>query len=218
MVYTTPELVQAELRASIAFDATTVPSLTDVTTWIDEESNSIDNDVGYTINATQYDETFSFSGEDKIYARVAPIISVDTLYYNTSGIGSSDYSTSWSTKAEGTDFYVTKDRGEIIPIFTNFSPSEREQNIRLIYTAGYVTPPAVYRKLATKMVSSRVLSSLLYNNVNDRNDGGSISVGSISIVEPGNYGVGSYDRLQKDIDALKQQVTSGFGVHRYGNY
>lgn len=219
MGYTTATLIEAELRASTAFSATTLPTLSQVTTWIEEESADIDNELGYSIASTQYDEYYDFdSNHDTLFTAVAPIISVDTLLYATAPITSSDYSTSWETKTQGTHFYVKKDRGEILPIWSQWQPKSGEQRIRLIYTAGYATTPAVYQKLATKMVAARVLDSLIYNNVNDRNDGGSISVGSISIVEPGNYGVTSYERLLTDISDLKKKVTEGFGVHRYGYY
>jgi hypothetical protein len=68
------------------------------------------------------------------------------------------------------------------------------------------------------MVAERVLNSLISQNVNETNDGGSISVGSISIVEPSSYGVNSYKQLKTDIEELKKSIYGTFGVYRYGSY
>jgi hypothetical protein len=218
MAYTTPTLVEAELRAASAFSATTLPSLSQVTTWIEEESADIDNELGYTLASTQYDATIDYDGADYIYLKVTPVITVDTLLYNTSSIGSTDYSTSWEEKTEDTHFYTKKGKGMIAPIFKTWTPTPKPQGMRIIYTAGYTTTPAIVQKLATKMVTERVLTTLLSQNVNDRNDGGSISVGSINIVEPTSYGVGTYKQLKSDISDLYSRVVKDFGVARYYDY
>ncbi len=219
MGYTTAELIQSELRASEAFASTTVPSLTDVTTWIEEESAQIDDDLGYSLAATQYDELYDYtSNENSIYTKVSPVISVDTLSYNSYQLGTSDYSTGWTDKVEDTDFTVYLNKGKIDFLTSNFSPQDGAKKIRLIYTAGYTSTPLVVQKLATKMTSLRILNTLISSNVNDRNDGGSISVGSISIVEPVSYGVSSYKTLQDDVKELQDKVLEGFGVMRYGAY
>jgi hypothetical protein len=90
-----------------------------------------------------------------------------------------------------------------------------KKRFKIIYTAGAESTPKVVQKLCTKLVAERVLSSLIFDNVNTGNDGGSISVGSISIVEPASYGVSSYKQLKSDIDKLKEDITGGFGVYRY---
>lgn len=219
VTYCTVDQVEAELRATSEFASTTIPSLAQVTDWIDEESAQIDYELGYSIASTQYDEVYDYNtDEDKLFTRVSPIISVDTLLYNTTSIGNTGYSTGWVEKTENTDFFVKKDRGEIPIISTNWLPKDGVQNIRLIYTAGYSTTPEVYQKLATKLVAQRVLNTLIQNNINEGNDGGSISVGSINIVEPESYGVNSYRELANDIADLKTQITQGFGVHRYSQY
>lgn len=216
--YTTADLVQSEIRATTAFASTTIPSLSDVTTWITEESAQINNDIGYNVGQTQYDEYRNYNEDDIFFTKVAPVISVSTLLYNTTTIGSTGYSTGWQEKTENTDFFIELERGEIKPIFSNWQPKDGDRNIRLIYDAGYATTPLDIQKLATKMVALRILNTLIQNNVNERNDGGSISVGSINIVEPDSYGVSSYTKLQEDIRTLKEDVSMNFGVHRYGSY
>lgn len=218
MGYTTALLVEAELRASQAFSSTTIPSLAQVTEWIKEESATIDYELGYSVAPTQYDEYYDVGEEDKFYTRVAPVISVDTLLYATSRVGSDDYATSWTTKSSDSDFYIKKDRGEIVPIHQKWSPATGDRRVRLIYTAGYLTTPLSVQKLATKKVALRTLNTIIYQNVSERNDGGSISVGSINIVEPDSYGVNSYKTLSQDVKVLQEKLTEGFGVHRYGSY
>src|SRR6056297_2111808 len=178
MAYTTADLIQSELRASEAFSSTTIPSLSDVTSWIEEESSQIDFDLGYSLAPTEYEEVYDYNmDEDALYTTVAPIITVDTLQYNPYQIGMSEYSTGWVTKVEDTDYTVYKNKGKIVPILTNFAPSDGAKRFKVNYTAGYSVTPPVIQKLATKMVSLRALNSLIASNVNDRNDGGSISVG-----------------------------------------
>lgn len=216
--YTTATLVEAELRASEIFSSSTIPTLTQVTDWIEEESSDIDSRLGYTLASTQYDVKIDYDGGDYIYTKITPVITVDTLLYNTVSIGDTDYATSWVEKTEDTHFFTKKDRGQLGIIWTNWAPTAGQQKINLIYTAGYSTTPLIVQKLATKMVANRVLNTLLSQNVNDRNDGGSISVGSINIVEPESYGVGTYKQLKTEIDELYKKVVNSFGVARFYDY
>ena len=217
--YTSASLVEAELRATTVFSSSTVPSLASVTTWIDEESAQIDRDIGYSIAATQRTDIVDYDGsiDPVIYLQVAPVVTADTISYNTARLGSDDYSTSWVVKTEDTDFTVYTDKGTI-EFLPGFSPSDGKKKFKLVYTAGYSTTPLVIQRLASKRTALRILNTLIQNNVSDRNDGGSISVGSINIVEPSNYGVGSYTQLKDDIDAITNDVTKDFGMRRYGNY
>jgi hypothetical protein len=66
------------------------------------------------------------------------------------------------------------------------------------------------------MVASRVLDSLFAGNTNSGETGGSISVGSISIVDPANVGVGTYRELKTGIKELQNDLVRNFSVYRYG--
>jgi len=66
--------------------------------------------------------------------------------------------------------------------------------------------------------AQRILNTSIQKNVMTGNDGGSVSVGSISIVEPASYGVNSYRELSNDIKILKEDILKGFGVFRYNSY
>ena len=214
--YTTAALIQAELQSSTAFSTGTLPTLAQVTEWIAEESEYI-NQLSDTIyGSTVYSSEFvDYDGENFIILENSPIISIGSVQYNTNPIGST-LGSSWVAKTEGTDYALYSDRGGIAILYNNFSPETGRKRFCITYTAGYATTPYHIQKLATKIVAERVINTLLQKNVNERNDGGSISVGSINIVEPASYGVNSYKQLKMDIEKLKDELaTKQFHVFRY---
>ena len=212
--YTTSTLVEGEIRASVAFSSTTLPTLTQVTSWIEEESNEINQLAGYNIGQTNYAETIDYDGEELIQTAHAPIITVNKVLYSGVRLGTSGYALS-DTKVEDTDYSVYKDEGEIVVLFDTWSPDEGRKRIQIDYDAGFVATPKIIQKLATKKVAKRVIDTLIENNIEDGNTGGSISVGAISIVEPENLGLNTYKTLINEISVLEGKIVSGFGVYRY---
>lgn len=210
-LYTTKEAVQEELRATIAFSGSTNPTDTTVDRWIEEYSRVIDDISGTNWGSTQYIEYLDYNAEDRLQLRNSPIISITALEYNDQPLGSTP---SWSTMTEGTDFIKYPKYGELL--LTNlWSPKSGNRNIKVTYYAGYADIPSKISMLCTMMVAHKVLSTLINNNVNEANDGGSVSVGSISIVEPASYGVNSFMKLKDNIDSLKKELITGFSVLRY---
>jgi len=213
MVYTTATLIEAEIRATTSFATDTNPTLSTINTWIEESTDYINSRVGMSFESTATTDYIDYKGID-LFLKKSPIISVTSLKYNTAAEGSTKV---WATKTEDTDFIVYEEEARIKLVYSNFSPIAGAKNIEVIYNAGYSTAPSRVQMLATKLVSQRVIESLLYDNVNSRNDGGSISVGSINIVEPGNYGVGTFKQLKSDISIMFDELTNyDFQVHRYG--
>jgi len=216
--YTDATSVESELQTTTPFSGSTLPTLSQITSWIEEESAQINQDAGMYFGSTAYTTEIDYNGEETITLKNSPIITVDLFEYNANKLGSS-LGTDYKTKTEDTDFTVYEDSGEIAILFDNFSsPQTGRKRFKIAYTAGYTTTPDMIKKLATKMVTLRVLNTLITKNVNEANDGGSISVGSISIVEPASYGVNSYKQLKLDIEELKSSITKGFGVYRYDSY
>jgi hypothetical protein len=211
--YTDATLVQAELRATTSFSGSTVPTLSQVQQWIVEESDLINRMAGTVFGVTRYQEYYDYNGDDSIILRHSPVVSLQTVEYNTSALGAVP---SWVTKLSPTDFVLDDVRGELILPMTSFSPSEGKRRFRITYVAGFNPVPLNIQMLATKMVSLRVLNSLIYSNVNTSNDGGTVSVGSITITEPASYGVGSYKQLKTDIAELQSSLLKSNGVYRYG--
>lgn len=219
MGYTTASKVQEELKLSTAFDSTTLPSLSTVTSWIEEESSYIDSISGKKFSETEYTQTIDYDGSDRIQLKYAPVISVTSLLYSTSELGSSTYALA-DTKVEDTDYTLYKETGEIGILWQNWSPKVGDKRMQIIYTAGYTSDdlPLFIQKLATKMVAKRSIDSALSNDIQQRKSGKSISVGSISIVKPSDYGVSGYKNITDDIDSLKNELLKDGGVYRYTNY
>ncbi len=219
MGYTTASQIQDELRLSTAFSAATLPSLSAVTTWIEEDSAHIDQLSGRVFASTSYTEDIDYDGSDRIQLKNAPIISVTSLLYSSGGdLGSTGYALN-DTQVENTDFAVYDERGEILVLTQNWQPKEGNKRMQITYTAGYSTIPLTVEKLATKMVAKRVLDSAIENDISERKSGKSISVGSISIVKTADYGVGQYKEMQGDITMLKNELGSQkSGMYRYTNY
>jgi hypothetical protein len=216
MTYTTATLIEAEIRASELFSTATTPSLAQVTTWITETDAYIDHLTANAFAQTTYtDEYIDYNGESELILKHSPVIAVNSLMYNTNTLGSSD-GEGFITKAAGTDYIVRPESGTILLPYTTFSPNFGLRRFKATYSAGYATTPAVVQMLSTKMVASRVLDSLFAGNTNSGETGGSISVGSISIVDPANVGVGTYKELKTGIKELQNDLVRNFSVYRYG--
>jgi len=210
--YSTAALVKAELRATQDFSTTTVPSLADVTEWIKEASAVINTNAGRVYGETIYAETFDYNGTDVLVLKNAPLISVTSVLYSTAELGSTDYSLT-TAKTEDTDFTVYKEDGEI-EVLSSWSPQCGNKRIQVNYTAGFATTPTDVQMLATKQVTKRVLDTLLSKDVNEKKSGKSVSVGSISIVKPADFGVSQYTTLSKDIARLEQDIVGGTSMYR----
>lgn len=214
MSYTTTQFVQEELRATAPFSNSTVPSLQSVQRWIDEESIRFDTIAGTVASLTTYTEYIDYEGSDIILLKNSPIVSVSSISYNTNPIGSS-LGVAWETKTAETDYTVYEGKGKILLLPLNFSPTVGAKRFKIVYSAGYSSTPKDVQALVTKMVALRVLDTLIHSNINESNDGGEVSVGSIRIVEPGSYGVNSYMKLKTDIELMTNQITNGSSVYRY---
>ena len=210
--YTTPGYVEDELRTTTNFSNNTNPSLASVNRWIQEASAWIDRYTGYTASShTVSSEVMDYDGDDRFLTREAPIDTVNELLYNPEPINSA---AAWTELTEDVHFYINKKRGEVFPIFSKWTPKFGPKRVLLSYDVGGDTP-LEYQQLATKMVALRVLESLIHQNVNEGNDGGAISVGSISIVEPASYGVNSYNQLRNEVIEGKKELKTSSGVYRY---
>jgi hypothetical protein len=208
--------VQAELRATESFADYTYPSLSTVNTWIEQESNEVNTVSGRIWGTTDYSETIDYQGEDIITLKNAPLVSVTSVIYSTGPLGTDSYSLS-DTKVEDTDYTVYTDEGEIVPL-PNWRPQDGRKRIQINYNAGYATIPPTVQKLVTKKVARRTIDSLLSKDINEKQSGKSVSVGSISIVKPADFGVKQYTQLKQDIDELEQKLLNGTTAYRIGGH
>jgi hypothetical protein len=212
--YTTPELVIAELRGEEDFTEYTIPKLSTVNTWISQYSDHINN---LTSNYYSSGTTVDYYDADKnlnLYLKKTPVLSVEGVYYNDKYDGDTD---NWVEKINGIDYTVYPEEG-YIKINTRYwtDLKRASRNLRVEYTYGYDNVPPAVEMLATKLVAQRLLDTLMSQSLEERNAGGSISVGDIRIVEPANYGVGTYRELKNSIKELQEEVVKGFRVYRYG--
>lgn len=210
--YTDLQQVQEELRSETSFSNNTLPSAQTVTRWIGQASERVDNIAGRTFGVTTYTEYIDYAGEEMLMLKHAPFISVTSVEYNNQPSGQA---TNWTTLTEDTDYVVYPETGEILIVLDQWKPNFGNRNIKIIYSAGYVEIPEVIQTAVTKIVALRVLNTLISKNVNEGSDGGSISVGSISIVEPASYGVNSYKNLQQEVKDLLDNEIKNCGIRRY---
>lgn len=214
--YCSKEDIENELRVSVALSSSTIPTNTTVEKWIEEASDKINMWSGRIWGIFQYTEYRDYNYEDFLLLKNAPVLSISSVRYNNNDLGS-DSGEDWEAKSDGTHYTLYEEQGRIDIISTRFSPKAGKKRFKIVYLAGYPAIPGAISELCTKLVCDRVLSSLLNSRLEEGNDGGSIQVGSISIVEPGAYGVSNYKRLQEDIKDLKSSITKQSGVWRYGN-
>ena len=215
-IYTTAALIQAELSTTTVFGTSTLPTADQVATWIAEESDQIDQLAGRTYTSTAYSETIDYQGEDILTLVHSPVITVTSLLYSTTALGTSTYALS-DTKTAETDYTTYLDEGEIA-ILPSWSPSSGRKRIQINYTAGYATTPLPIQKLATKKVAKRTIDTVMESNVKEQTSGKSISVGSVSVVKAADFGVSQYTTLKKDIDELEKSLINGTSVYRLASH
>jgi hypothetical protein len=203
--YTTPALVQAELRTSTAFSSITIPSIDAVNNWIEEESRYIDtltNSV-YSSN-TASSILVDYDGEGRLRFPHAPLISITKIEYR-------EIDNTFTTLVEGfdEDFLSYLDLGEV-EFISNYSPGNKK--FRLTYNYGTTTVPLDIQKLATLLVTKRTLLTLANSQANT--EGGSIQIGTIQITDPTSYNVNYINNLSNEIKDYVANIGRGFKVYR----
>lgn len=215
--YTTATKIEEELRATTPASTETNPTLATINSWIIELSAKVNRDSARIWGEATYVDVVDYIGEEMILLENSPIVSITTFKYSPIALGTTGYGFT-NTLTEDTDFTSYDDSGRLDLLYTNFKPTEGKKRFEVTYVSGFTQVPRDVEMLTTKLVAQRILNSLISSNVNEGNDGGSISVGSISIVEPASYGVASYTKLGQDIEKMQEDLTKGFGIHRYTNY
>ncbi len=224
MAYTTTDKVSAFLGETLS--ATTTPTSAQVEEFITRAEQEINYETGtnYTEETTtnelyDYDKHTVFHKEpqlyqigrvDHIYAPIKnvfklnnyPIISVTKLEVNRGTTQTAD----WKTLTEGTDFIVYKDEGTIALIRTDALPVEDWQSIRISYTHGHTTVPAIIERLATLMVAKEVIRAKQVTSSYTSID--SISIESISITKSTRESVELLRSIQDEIDLLMTKIGS----------
>jgi len=222
MTYTTVAEVSAEL-GGVTLDASSTPTSTVVDGWIadiDSEINQLTNRVWESTTVTSSDyEYYDYGGNGRVITVHAPIISVESVEFDTEGLGAA--STAWSSLTEGrTDaegFIVYKEEG-LLQLHSTEGSSVKYglQNVRLTYTHGYATTPLHIKRLSTLMTAQRYISSVASNTASE--GGGSVSVGTISVSDPNNYVHNHLSSINAEIkEILKSGIVPTARTYEFNN-
>jgi len=222
--YTNEDLIEAEIGTNIT--SSTTPSSLQVSEWIREAEDEIDEKTGTTFSSgtvtnsiQSYDEhtellvdraELGYSGVfllDENGKKVAPIISITSLYRNVS---SDDATDSWSLLTENTgtggDFILDKLTGMVT--FVSNAPYLRKRAIKWTGAVGNANVSPRVKKLATKLVAQRVLQSKVKKNMFSNTD--SYSLEGFSRRKELSQNVTYLESLQTEIDKLWEEMTGSF--------
>lgn len=200
MAYTTVDLVSNELNG-LSISSSSVPSSTTVSTWIAQAAAQIELQTGKVWESTVASSVvFDADGTEYFRFPEAPVISVSTLEYEDQGLGAD--SENWVSLTEGrtNDFILYVNDGEIRFTGKNTKPPLGSKNLRVTYTYGYSTTPVYITRLATLMVASRVIETVI--NESAQQGGGSVTVGNISITDPTTFSVSHLRGIKSEIKDL----------------
>lgn len=210
MVYTTEELVKAEL-GGFTLGTTTTPSSDDVSSWIVQAKAEIDARTGDTFEPTVFtQEVYDWGSEDNILRLKYPnIVSITSFEYNSEAAGETPV---WVSKTEDTDFFVYNDYGEVEFVTRKFSPLRGKNRFRVSGIYGLSEVPKKIQLLATKIVAKRVIDSVI--NAQAAVKGGNVSIGTISVTDPSNFSPSVSLGLKTEIDSLMGSLIGNFKVYR----
>ena len=216
--YTNTLLVKAEVGAKQDFGASTIPSITDVNNWIEQNSRIIDawsnNHFGV---ETVTDEYLDYDGRDVFSLPFQNVLEITSLQYNKSGRGEEP---EWVTLEDGLDknYLFYDDLGEVeilVPAGRNavfkgkLSPGSKR--LKISYTRGFSEVPKQVERLATLMTAKNVLGA----SVNARSGKSNIRVGQIMVSSPDRFSVQYVQSLNQEIESLKNQIGEGFKTFRF---
>lgn len=191
--YVTVEDVSNELNG-LTIDSTTTPSESTVDTWIEQESEMLDKETGryWGVNESS-NEYLDYDGSGYIRLNKAPVVDISKIEYESS-------ENVWTELTSGkyNDYIIYKDEGEL-RLYNN-SVKAGYQNIRVTYTYGYTTTPRTVVAIVSKRVALRVIGAVI--NSQSSEEGGSITVGAISISDPSSVSLQRVQSLKNDIQSM----------------
>lgn len=219
MAYTTYTDVAAEL-GGVTITGASTPSSTTVVDWIAQADDEINARTGRvwestTVPSTSY-EYHDYDGGGIIRLKNKPVISIQSAEYNENPLGEDE---SWVALVEGKtatgNYVLYKDEGLLLlhANSTGNIPPAGIQNIRLTYTYGYSTVPARIKRLSTLLAAKRYIQSVA--NKTGSEEGGSVSVGTISVSDPNNYVHEHLKRITAETKDLFSEVANTFKPYLY---
>lgn len=220
MGYTNIADVAAEL-GGVTINGSSTPTASQVQSWIEDATKEVEEITGRvwastSVTSDSY-EYIDYDGSGRMRLKKTPIISVDSVEYDSEGLGAA--STTWSTLTEGRttseDFIVYPEEGLIVlhASSTSRQLSSGKRNVRVTYTHGYNIVPRHIKRLTTLMVARRYIATVANKTGSD--EGGSVSVGTISVSDPNNYVHNHLRQVQSDLDYYLEKVATQFKSHIY---
>lgn len=220
MAYTTTSLVSAEI-GGVTIDGSSTPTNTTVDLWIADAKAEIDERCGRTFESTAITssayEYHDYDGSGRIKLNNYPIISIESLSVEQNGL--SGDSADWQAMTEGrtsAGHFITYKELGVIAFHSNslsVQPIAGSQNVRVEYTYGAAAVPANVKRLATLLVAQRYLQSVASKTATQ--EGGSVSVGTISVSDPTNYANVRLKEFGAEIDTLFNKLIGKFKVRNY---
>ena len=220
-LYTNTSDVASEL-GGVTIDNSSTPSATVVLSWIADASKEIEELTGRvwastTVSSASGYEYHDYDGSGRVRFKNVPVISVQGVEYEENGVGSA--TSSWVALTEGRTFsqhyIVYKDEGLVV-FHSNtdgYLPTKGQQNVRITYTYGYIVTPRHIKRLCTLMVAKRYISTVAHKTASS--EGGSVSVGSISVSDPNNYVDNHLSGINKELEMLLREVATRFKTRIY---
>lgn len=208
--YTTVADVAAKLNG-VSITASTTPTTSTVTGWIEEASNELELRTGKIWTSTTASSVLlDYDGSGYLRLPNAPVISIGSLEYNKTGLGGT--TDDWTTLTEGynEDFIIYGD-GEI-KFYGNSTPLVGNKRIRITYTYGYATTPLWIKKVVTSMTARSFISSVVQGDAKEQ--GGSVTVGNISITDPSTFSSTFLSQLDTEIDTTLDKNINQSHVYR----
>lgn len=212
MSYTNIDLISAEL-GGLTISSTTTPSESDVNSWISQAESEIEAKTGKVWSSTAFTST-TLDSDGGQYFRFpwAPVISISLFQFETNGLGAS--SESWTSLTEGrnNDFILYVNDGEIEFTGKSNKPGYGKQNIVASGVYGYSVVPPRIQSLATMMVVKKVIDATI--NASAQEEGGSVTVGNISITDPSTFSVSHVRQLRANIKDMFDELAGTSYVYR----
>lgn len=198
--YCTVSDVSNELNG-LTIDASSIPSQSTVESWIEQESDSINDSTKKVWSSEVFDIYMDYNAETDIRVPLFPLLTITSLQYNKSSLGNTP---DWVTLTEGDaeDFILYQKQGVISLIQTGI-PAGRKR-IRIQGTYGYSTTPNSILKATAKYVARRIISSIL--NEQSTEEGGSVSVGAIALSDPTTFSLDRMKTLDNEINMLLNDI------------
>jgi len=203
--YTSVTNVSNELNG-MTINSSTTPSSSVVSGWIDEARNEIDLTTGMiwtsTVASSEYHD---YDGGGILRTYQKPILLITELLAESNGMNAT--SEGWYSLSEGRlitdDFIKYANPGEVVFHGTKM-PIMGNQNICISYTYGFETVPTKITRIATLIAARRTIESIQSGSAT--NEGGTVSVGTITVSDPTQFGTGRLKQIDDELKTLYSQL------------